>query len=66
MSQIDLLNFLPHLIWFVSLGLVFYFLIFSFILPMIFESLKLRRLFFNFLFDSFFFSNRFLIYFDFI
>jgi len=61
MSQIDKLNFLPNLFWFLVLFIVFYFLIFSYILPLIFQSLQLRSIFFaslleeNFSFNIFYF-----------
>jgi len=47
MSQIDKLNFLPHLFWFFVLFGVFYFIVFSYILPLIYQSLELRSIFFN-------------------
>jgi len=60
MSQIDKLNFIPHLFWFVLLFIIFYFLVFSYILPLIYQTLKVRELFLNFiineslLYDNFF------------
>lgn len=47
MSQIDRLNFVPHLFWFIILFLVFYFLIFSYLLPVLFQSMETRSLFFE-------------------
>jgi len=63
MSQIDKLNFIPHLFWFLILFFIFYFLIFSYILPLIYQALKVRELFLSFiineslLYDSFYFIN---------
>ena len=52
MSQIDKLNFIPHLFWFVILFGIFYFLIFSYILPLIYQTLKVRKLFLNFIINE--------------
>ena len=49
MSQIDKLNFIPHLFWFILLFLFFYFLVFSYVLPLIYQTLKVRELFLNFI-----------------
>lgn len=49
MSQIDKLNYIPHLFWFILLFFIFYFLIFSYILPLIYQTLKVRELFLNFI-----------------
>jgi len=48
MSQIDKLNFVPHLFWFIILFLLFYFLVFSYFLPLVYQTLKVRRFFLNF------------------
>lgn len=47
MSQVDKLNYLPMILWFVIFLAFFYFMIFSFILPLIFSSLSVRFLFFD-------------------
>jgi len=52
MSQIDKLNFVPHLFWFVVLFFIFYFLIFSYILPLIYQTLKVRELFLTFIINE--------------
>lgn len=46
MSQIDKLTFVPHLFWYCILFLIFYFLMFSYVLPLIFQTLKVRNFFF--------------------
>jgi hypothetical protein len=54
MSQVDKLNYLPLLFWFFICLFIFYFLIFTFILPLIFGSLKVRGfIYFWLLSDSF-------------
>jgi len=52
MSQIDKLNFIPHLFWFLVLFFLFYFFIFSYILPLIYQSLKVRELFLTFIINE--------------
>ena len=52
MSQVDKLNYLPLLFWFLILILIFYFLVFSFLLPLLFSSLKTRGIFFFILVDD--------------
>jgi len=47
MAQVDKLNYFPNLVWFLLLFLLFYSLIFSFVVPLIFSSLKTRKLFLN-------------------
>jgi hypothetical protein len=56
MSQVDKLNYLPMILWFVIFLVVFYFMIFSFILPLIFSSLSVRFLFFDNLLKNLMFS----------
>lgn len=52
MSQIDKLNYIPHLFWFLILFFLFYFLVFSYILPLIYQTLKVRELFLNFIINE--------------
>jgi len=57
MSQLDKLNFLPHLFLFFLLFGFFYFIVFSYLLPLIFQSLQARSIFFNgLLVDAFSFN----------
>lgn len=42
MSQIDKLNYMPILMWFVLLFVLFYVLIFSFTLPLIYTMMQIR------------------------
>ncbi len=63
MSQIDKLTFTPHVFWFIVLFIILYFILFSYILPLIYQSLKIRKLFFlNILFNNFFINNFFIIF----
>lgn len=61
MSQIDKLNFVPHLFWFIFLFFIFYFLIFSYILPLIYQTLKIRELFLNLIINESLLYNNFFI-----
>ena len=63
MSQIDKLNFLPHLFWFFVLFGIFYFIVFSYILPMIFQALETRSIFFYALLEDSFSGNIFFQFF---
>lgn len=49
MSQVDKLNYLPLLFWFILAFSFFYILIFSFFLPLVFGGLKVRGFFFHLL-----------------
>lgn len=69
MSQIDKLNYVPLLFWFLIFFVFLYFYLVSYILPFIFGALRTRVFFFNYLVDEllygvffsysvkFFFSN---------
>lgn len=63
MAQIDKLNYLPLLVWFLVFFIFFYFYLVIYVLPVIFGALKVRRLFFNSLInellDWFFFQGSF-------
>jgi len=45
MSQVDLLNYWPLLSWFIFIFILPYFLIFCYLVPLIFQSLKVQQLF---------------------
>jgi hypothetical protein len=45
MSQVDILNYFPILAWSIVLLLLFYFMIVSYVLPLIFGVLKVRSLY---------------------
>jgi hypothetical protein len=47
MSQIDKLNYMPILFWFLVFFIGLYFILFVYILPLIFSGVKVRSLFFK-------------------
>jgi len=47
MSQVDFINYVPLLIWSIASLLFFYFLIFVYILPLFFNALKVRSLYYK-------------------
>lgn len=49
MAQVDKLNYFPNLFWFILLFILTYFIMFCYILPFLYSSLKIRNLFFNLL-----------------
>jgi len=49
MSQIDKLNIITNLFWFSMVFFIFYFVVFSYFLPLIYQSLKVRELFLNYI-----------------
>jgi len=59
MSQIDNFNFLPNLLWFIFLFLIFYFIIFSYFLPLIYEAVQVRTAYFDYLLTENFRFNAF-------
>lgn len=46
MAQVDKLNYFPNLFWFILLFILTYFIIFCYILPFLYSSLKTRNLFY--------------------
>jgi len=46
MAQVDKINYIPLLFWFIILILLFYVITFTFIIPMLYNALKVRQLFF--------------------
>ena len=69
MSQVDKVNYLPLLFWFIILFIIFYIAILIFFIPLLHSSLKVRQLFFyknifniltiyrNVTYISYFFNN---------
>jgi hypothetical protein len=53
MSQVDFVNYIPLLIWSIISFLIFYCLIFMYILPLFFNSLKVRAFFYQDLLKNF-------------
>lgn len=53
MSQIDKLNYIPLLFWFLIFFSFFYFILVIYVLPLIFSALRVRSLFFNHLLNEF-------------
>lgn len=51
MAQVDKLNYLPLLFWFVLLFVAIYIVILTRFLPMLYSMLKTRRLFFSMVFN---------------
>lgn len=47
MSQVDFINYVPLLVWSIIALLFFYFLIFVYILPLFFNALKVRSLYYK-------------------
>jgi len=45
MSQVDLLNYWPLLSWFIFIFILRYFLIFCYLVPLIFQGLRVQQLF---------------------
>jgi hypothetical protein len=52
MAQIDKLNYVPLLVWFLVFFVFFYFYLLIYVLPFIFGALRVRALFFNYLVDK--------------
>lgn len=64
MSQVDLVIYIPLLFWFVILFVMFYVLMYVYIIPLLFSTLKVKQLFFVDLMNNISISNLFLdIYF---
>lgn len=49
MAQVDKLNYFPNLFWFILLFILTYFIMFCYILPFLYSSLKTRNLFYSLL-----------------
>lgn len=53
MAQIDKLNYVPLLVWFLIFFIFFYFYLVIYVLPFIFSALRVRSLFFDSLLGEF-------------
>jgi hypothetical protein len=60
MTQVDFVVYIPLLFWFVILFIVFYALMYIYIIPLLFSTLKVKQLFFSFLMTNLSISNLFL------
>lgn len=47
MAQVDKLNYIPNLFWFILLFIFTYFVIFCYILPFLYSSLKTRNFYYH-------------------
>ena len=66
MTQVDFVVYIPLLFWFVILFVMFYILMYIYIIPLLFSTLKVKQLFFSYLMDNLSISNLFLeVYFFF-
>jgi len=60
MSQVDFIIYLPLLFWFIVLFVIFYLLMYLYIIPLLYSTLKVKELFFSSLMDDFSLFNLFL------
>jgi hypothetical protein len=60
MSQVDFVIYIPLLFWFVILFIIFYILMYIYIIPLLYSTLKVKRLFFDYLIENLCISNLFL------
>jgi len=62
MSQVDILNYFPLFFWFNILFFIFYFLMFTRFIPLIYSSLKVRFFMFDIFIKEILIKNIFLIF----